>query len=75
MCFHLLSFFLKIVIINIIIIAVTKVTTHCRMLTETERLSLCDQLQIDVTLLSLQAFETEQQFNQQLRYCISECLR
>ena len=69
------SFFF-IIILFVRLLAVAKVTTHYGMLTETERLVLCEELKINnVTLLSLRAFETEQQFNQQLRYCIYEGVR
>ena len=60
------------VLTNCFYFAVAKVTTHCRLLTEDERLILLDQLPVsNITLLSLQAFETEQQFNQQLRYVLT----
>ncbi|KAK7494871.1 hypothetical protein BaRGS_00013998, partial [Batillaria attramentaria] len=44
-----------------------QVTTHSKLLTEQERLQLCDLLPVTgTTLLSLQSFDTEQQFCQQL---------
>ena len=46
-----------------------QVTTHSKLLTEQERQDLEKRLPVaSVTLLSLQAFDTEQQFCQQLRY-------
>ena len=59
--------------------ASVQVTTHSRLLTEQERLELCHGLPVSaVTLLSLQAFDTEQQFCQQLRsvsVSVSACVR
>jgi hypothetical protein len=45
-----------------------QVTTHSKLLTEQERQDLQQQLPVSaITVLSLQAFDTEQQFCQQLR--------
>ncbi|KAK7107714.1 hypothetical protein V1264_015588 [Littorina saxatilis] len=50
-------------------IIMSQVTTHSKLLTEQERVELCESLPgvSSITLLSLQAFDTEQQFCQQLR--------
>ncbi|KAL8623379.1 hypothetical protein ACOMHN_065913 [Nucella lapillus] len=49
-----------------------QVTTHSKLLTEQERVELVGSLPVsDITLLSLQAFDTEQQFCQQLRQFFS----
>ncbi|XP_076466869.1 E3 ubiquitin-protein ligase rnf213-alpha-like [Babylonia areolata] len=50
-----------------------QVTTHSKLLTEQERATLQKTLPVcTVTLLSLQAFDTEQQFCQQLRLFFSD---
>ncbi|KAL8581505.1 hypothetical protein ACOMHN_042898 [Nucella lapillus] len=50
-----------------------QVTTHSKLVTEQERLALRESLPVcAVTLLSLQAFDTEQQFSQQLRLFFSD---
>ncbi|XP_070188878.1 E3 ubiquitin-protein ligase rnf213-alpha-like [Littorina saxatilis] len=50
-------------------VVMAQVTTHSKLLTEQERVELCESLPgvSSITLLSLQAFDTEQQFCQQLR--------
>lgn len=75
------SFCLQIIVFITVCI---QVTTHSKLLTEQERLDLCQHLPVcAITLLSLQAFDTEQQFCQQLRsererererHCVRACV-
>ena len=64
---------------NLCVTVRVKVTTHSKLLMEQERLDLCQHLPVcAITLLSLQAFDTEQQFCQQLRseresVCVCVC--
>ncbi|XP_070190023.1 E3 ubiquitin-protein ligase rnf213-alpha-like [Littorina saxatilis] len=66
---HLHQYLLQRLQLHSTAMIMAQVTTHSKLLTEQERVELCESLPgvSSITLLSLQAFDTEQQFCQQLR--------